>query len=284
MGSPSEQRLGTPARIGIVIAGTVAIWSLMASVSARVFGGDVGTVSRIVCALIVFGLAVPMIILARRFLDRRPWSSLQLPGWRRAWGPLLVGVLSFLLPASVGVGIALLAGWVRVTTTVSPSAVAAAIAFTVLTVLLLEAVPEELIFRGYLYRNLSASLAPIWAVVVQATLFAVLGTALWVTTSGWGVLAERAALFLVLGVLLGILRLISDSVWNPIGFHLAFQVVAQTLFVGTVIQVSDAGAATIAAIVPGFVCAAAITQLLSRRRPNWRRAEPDLPAPASLSA
>lgn len=80
-----------------------------------------------------------------------------------------------------------------------------------------------------------------------------------------------------MGVVLGILRVISASVWNPIGFHVGFQVVAQTFLMHPGIEVSSSEAVTTAGILPGFVFAATITIMLTRRRPNWRTPEPDDP-------
>lgn len=268
-------RLGLGWRVAIVLIGTVAIWTLMSVVALVVFRGEVSTASRIVCALIVFGLAVPMVVLARKHLDNRPWSTLGLQGWREGWRPFLIGTASFVVPSVIGLTVAVVAGWVRITSTAAPIGLLAGILFTVATVLLLEAVPEELIFRGYVYRNLSSAMAPLVAVLVQAGLFALLGTALWVVTTGWGVLLERGGLFLAMGVLLGILCLISGSVWNPIGFHLGFQVIAQSLLTNPAVQVDNAVGLTIAAIVPGFVFAVAITSFSTRRKPNWLTAEPD---------
>ncbi len=264
-------------RIAIVLVGAIVIWTLMVWVSMSVFGGAVTLLSRAVCALMVFCLVVPMIFFARRFLDRRPWTTLKLQALPEAWRPFLVGAASFLLPSAAGLGIALVAGWLRVTSVLLPLELVAAISFTILTVLLLEAIPEELIFRGYVYRNLSATIAPIAAVFVQAVLFALLGTTLWVVTGGWSVLLERGAIFLAMGVVLGVLRLIARSVWTPIGFHFAFQVVAQTLLAQPGIEVSSPGVITIAGMIPPFVLAVTITLVLTRNRPrpSWREPEPE---------
>ncbi|WP_439593634.1 lysostaphin resistance A-like protein [Microbacterium sp.] len=272
-----QVRVAAGRRIAIVLVGAIVIWTLMVWVSLSVFGGAVTPLSRTVCALLVFCLVVPMIVFARRFLDRRPWTGLMLQALPEAWRPFLLGVASFLIPSAVGLSIALVTGWLRVTSVLPPLELVAAISFTILTVLLLEAIPEELIFRGYIYRNLSATIAPIAAVFVQAVLFALLGTTLWVVTAGWGILLERGAIFLTMGVVLGVLRLIARSVWTPIGFHLAFQVVAQTLLTQSGIEVSNPGAITIAGMIPPFVLAVTISLVLTRSwpRPNWRELEPE---------
>lgn len=262
-------------RISLVLTGAILIWALMIWVSISVFGGVVTPLSRIVCALIVFCLVVSMIVAARRWLDHRSWPELRLQAVTPAWRSLLTGLAAFLIPSAIGITTAALTGWLQVTSTLQPLELVGAIAFTIVTVLLLEAIPEELIFRGYVYRNLSATMAPIVAVFVQAVLFAVLGTTLWVATEGWGVLVERGALFLAMGVVLGALRVISGSVWTPIGFHLGFQVVAQILLTQPGIDVNNPGAVTIAGMIPAFVLATAITAALTRSRPTWRKPEPD---------
>lgn len=270
-----SSRIATGWRIAIVVSATAAVWALMVAVSLGTFGGEVTPLSRIVNALLVCSLAFAVVVTARRLLDRRPWASLGLPGWRDGWRPLLTGVAAFALPAAVGMVVGSLVGAVRITSTWQPPALLLTIAFTALTVLLLEAVPEELIFRGYIYRNLSAVMAPVAAVFVQAALFTLFGVTLWVATEGWSVLAGRAALFFAMGVVLGCLRLVTASVWTPIGFHLAFQTVSQTLFLNDGVVVDDTAAATTWVIVVGFVFAIPLASAWAGRRPNWTAPEPD---------
>lgn len=268
-------RVGTGWRVTVVLAATIVIWGLMVWLSTAVWGDEVGPARRISSALFVIALTVPMIVVVRRFLDRRPWSTLRLQTGPSLWRPLLVGVGSFVIPSAIGLGVASAAGWVRITTDLSPATLVGAVAFTVVTVLLLEAIPEELIFRGYVYRTLSASIAPVRAVLIQAVVFALLGTTLWVATTGWSVIVERGSLFLVMGVVLGIQRLVSGSVWTPIGFHLGFQVVAQSLLTNPAVQTSSAMVVTVAGIVPGFIFSVAITRFFIRRKVNWILPEPD---------
>ena len=89
-------------RILIVFAGTVTIWTLMRWVSST-FGDDELTIpTRFMNALLVCGLAVPMVIAARRHLDHRPFADLGLESPRRAWQPFLVGVAAFVVPSALG--------------------------------------------------------------------------------------------------------------------------------------------------------------------------------------
>lgn len=61
-------------------------------------------------AVTTFVLAMPMVWLARRHLDGRPWSGLRLNGFREGWWPFLVGILSWVLPALAGLGLGIALG------------------------------------------------------------------------------------------------------------------------------------------------------------------------------
>lgn len=144
-------------------------------------------------------------------------------------------------------------------------------------VLVYEAFPEELIFRGYVYRNLTAAMAPWLAVVAQALVFAAFGTTLWVITSGLGVLLERLVLFFAMAVVLGCIRLIAGSIWAAVGFHLAFQVFMQLGLSGRYLDVtvSNENVFLAATALVAFVTAALVAGFLWRGQENWTRPEPD---------
>lgn len=115
-------------------------------------------------------------------------------------------------------------------------------------------------------------MAPWPAVFAQALLFTVFGTGLWVITAGWGVLAERGAIFFGMGILLGVLRVTSGSLWTCVGFHLGFQVIAQTML-GQ--NVSAQGNIVLVGILPSFLLAAGIVSKVMPRTVDWKRLEPD---------
>ena len=87
-----------------------------------------------------------------------------------------------------------------------------------------EAFPEELIFRGYIYANLSERFHGYWVVLLQTLLFMLWGAAIGSTRS-----IDRVILFFAISWLTGSLRMISGNVWVGIGFHTAFQTIAQLL-------------------------------------------------------
>ena len=145
-----------------------------------------------------------------------------------------------------------------------------------LLVFFYEALPEELIFRGYFYTNLATRM-PLWlAVVGQAVLFT-----LWGLLNGGENSLDRSLLFFTFAIIVGIFRVITGSIWVGIGFHLVFQTFAQ-LFgsVGSQFTTSSPAILTIVAfgILP-FAFSITILRWFYPQRPNWRDSEPDPRAP-----
>jgi len=119
---------------------------------------------------------------------------------------------------------------------------------------------------------------PPWlAVLVQALIFAVSGTALWVVTEGWGVLLDRLVLFAGMGVVTGCVRLISGSVWATVGWHLAFQVAMQLVLSSQYLDVTVSNGTTFVVATAVVACATSTTiaGLLWSGEENWARREPE---------
>ncbi|MFV2195656.1 CPBP family intramembrane glutamic endopeptidase [Nocardiopsis sp. LOL_012] len=271
--SPVSRRPPLPVRITVVTAAALLLWWLM----LRVSGMLPGPLGRAVTAAALCVLAVALVWAARRFLDRRPWHGPVLTGPRAGWRPFLVGAASWALPGCAGMALCVVLGWSFVVRTASWDELVPGLVFLALVVLLAEALPEELIFRGYLFRNLNAAL-PAWAAVAaQAALFVLFGTALWVSTEGWGVLAERLPLFLGLGVVLGCIRVVTGNVWACVGFHLAFQTVAQGVLGGDYVQVRGVGTLTSVGLAAPFLLGVSTAMLLAGNPGRWRARVPDGP-------
>ncbi|WP_121180989.1 CPBP family intramembrane glutamic endopeptidase [Nocardiopsis sp. Huas11] len=266
-------------RVAVVVAAAHLIWRLMAWVGTFFPDGELSVPHHVVNTLVVFVLALPMVWLARRYLDRRPWRGLGLTLDRAQWRPFLVGAASWALPGFAGIAWCVAMGWSAFGLSVSGAEAVAGLLLLAVLVLLFEAVPEELIFRGYLFRNLNAAMGAWLVVVVQAVLFALWGSAIWVLDSGWEVLAERLPLFLVMGLVLGCLRVLTGSVWACVGFHLVFQTVAQALLNGRYLEVQGADILTVVAFLLPFVLGVPTAMLLARTRGRWTGRVPD-PAPA----
>lgn len=270
-------------RLILVTGGALGIAIGTALVSEWIWGPEMSLPKHITTAVGMFLLAVPLVVVVRRFLDRRPISTLGFTRGVTAWRDLLYGAATWLLPAAIGLTIALGAGWLHIEIEATAAELIGVVVLLIALVFVNEAFPEELIFRGYIYRNLVARLVPWVAIGVQAVIFAAWGTTLWVVSHGWEVLGERLLIFFGGGIAIGCLRQVSRSLWAPIGFHLAFQVVMQLFAFSQYIDidVSSDQVFTLATAVVAFVTVTMVASLLWRGTPNWTTPEPDQPADQS---
>lgn len=271
-------RLPVAVRVAVVVLGALLGWLAIAALGTRLWDEGPSLLRHAVSAGLAVAIAGGLVIVARRLLDRRPLATLGLSWGSTAVRDLLYGALSWLLPAGVGLGVALAAGWVRISIDASFAETAGVALVLVALVLLYEAIPEELLFRGYVYRNVITVMAPWLAVLVQALAFAAFGTALWVVTAGWGVLLERLVLFFGMGVVTGCIRLIAGSVWATVGWHLAFQVVMQLVISSQylAVTVSNETVFVVATAAVAFATSTTIAGFLWRGQENWTRPEPDV--------
>ncbi|WP_017544071.1 CPBP family intramembrane glutamic endopeptidase [Nocardiopsis prasina] len=269
-------RPGLPLRIAVVTVGAVLIWVAITLANDLLFAepGGRGNLAHWTNAGIAVVLGTALVWAARRYLDRRPWSGLGLTGPSEAWWPLLVGALSWLLPAALGLGFALALG-VSITPSVSASQIVLSLVLLTVLVLLYEALPEELIFRGYLFRNLNTAMSAWLAVFAQAALFTLWGTGLWVLTGGWEVVAERMPLFLGMSVVLGCLRVVTGNLWACVGFHLVFQVAAQALLSWDLFEVNGVDTVMATVFLLPFALGVTVAMLFLRDTGSWGGRVPD---------
>ncbi|MET7818616.1 CPBP family glutamic-type intramembrane protease [Micromonospora zamorensis] len=126
--------------------------------------------------------------------------------------------------------------------------------------------------RARLQRNLATRL-PAWqAVLGQSVLFTLFGFLVGAATS-----PDRLLLFFVFALLLGGFRVATGDIWAGIGFHVAFQTVAQLVGdVGAVFDVTGSGVLGLVAMgaIP-FTFGWAAVQRLHRDRLSWQAREPE---------
>ena len=174
------------------------------------------------------GLAIVLV----RLVDRRPIRALRLGLVRTAvrWS-----VIAFAVVAGAVVAGTLLASALGLTGH-SPAArgsLAFAIAMTVVQAFILQGLPEELLFRGYLVQTAAGRLSP-WGVLALSSL--VFGSIPLVSQSGATTPAQRLLFLLIpigFGALATVVRLRADAVWPAVAVHGGFHVTnfAVTLFV-----------------------------------------------------
>lgn len=164
--------------------------------------------------------ALALVALAMRFVDRRPLADV---GWRwtkRALPALMIG-LGAAIVTTLGVALAVEAS--GLTRPVDPAQftggapVWLVIPVALATAFLLQGIPEELIWRGYVLQTLPIS--PVAAIYVSATVFA----ALHVVSSGgqqswWEHLVYLAVPF-GFSLLASGLLLHTGSLWAAVGVH-----------------------------------------------------------------
>lgn len=185
---------------------------------------------------------------------RRPRASFGV-AFRRA----SLGFALWLVPAVLAT--ATLGGPLRIDGT--GSEVIAVTLLVLAAVLLSEAVPEELVFRGHVLGVLRERLGPWPAIVTQAVMFAAFALLL----RGWtGVL--DLSLFLGMGIGLGYLRVTSGSVWTAVGFHAGFQTGSQLVLThGLLGDVGSDVAMLTLGTIP-FAVGAVAMALLAERYPE----------------
>lgn len=263
-------------RVAVVWVAMLVIWLALHALRHGRFGDGYMLWGHIQSALLATLLAVPMVILARRWLDGGTLAGLGLPlSLNAAFKPFAIGALSFLVPLSLGLAIVICLGWSTVTPAVAATEIWAFVPLLVALVFLYEALPEELVFRGYIYRALAERHSRILSVIGQAVLFGLWGTILW--TIRLDMLPfDRLLLFISIGFVLGLVRVVTDSVWASIGLHTAFQTVAQLLLNEERghFAVTGTGALELIAlgIVP-FALATMIAERAARREVAWTALE-----------
>ncbi|WP_219471900.1 CPBP family intramembrane glutamic endopeptidase [Nonomuraea rhizosphaerae] len=159
-----------------------------------------------------------LVFLIRRFLDRRPWSAL---GWHRP-SHILIGVAAGLVPILVANGLSLAVGAVTWTPVNVSDLVWLPLVF--LIVLLNQAFPEELLWRGHLADTLLARLSPRTVLIISSVGFGALHI---VSQSPAQTIPERL-LFVVTAIVLGFTctaaRLRGGGVWMAVGVHWGFHI------------------------------------------------------------
>jgi membrane protease YdiL (CAAX protease family) len=210
------------ARIAVVVILACAVWLVVDAVADALFGAEYSLPSHGFRAVTTCAVVLVALALLLRWEGTRPSDyGLVAHGMPRGFAS---GVVGYLVPFLVAAAAILGLGSARVDVTADPLTVVGEGLLLLALVLLYEAVPEELIFRGHLYRVL-AERVPVWFTVLgQALLFCAFGTLI-----GAAGTFDRVLLFFVFSLTLGWLRHVTGTVYATIGFHALFQLLAQWL-------------------------------------------------------
>jgi membrane protease YdiL (CAAX protease family) len=203
------------------IAGFIVIaysaFRIIAVVQVRIWPGNgmLWNYSLGFTEILLAALVAHFVMLA--LVDRRPWSSVGLGRAQAAprllLGGVALGALGILLPA----GVLLLSHWLSV----APSAVNGdgtwgGFALAFVAFFLPAAFSEELISRGYVFAALREGAGPAWAIVVTSLLFAALH--LFNPHAD----AQSFALVFLAGLWLGLIVVVTGSLWAATAAHFAW--------------------------------------------------------------
>ncbi len=224
-------------------------------------GSTLGLTLVIAQSGLVLALAVAFTRLLVTRLDRRRlrdtgWT------WTRASAPLL------------GLGLGLSAAVVLITQLVAPSdrtldglrepAWAAAV-ILVAQAVLLQGIPEELLFRGYLMQTLRRR--PLVALAVSTLLFGVIHLASSGGQRGWGERILYLATPTAFGFAAAALLLLTRSLWPAVGIHAGFHLA--TLGVAS-LGLASTGPAVWLVAAAGYTVAGVVALALWLRRGGHR--------------
>lgn len=229
-----ERTTAWPARIAAawligLVALTLAGWT---GELAQTHLGIAGRLRQGLHALIMSGIALPGIWWLRTRLDGGAMAGLGFPDVRTSLTHFSTGVGVVALPMLLTMIATLMFSWARITVDVSASGVGI-LAAGILTVLFFEAIPEETVFRGYIYSNLSVAVRQWLAGAITVVLFVSLPAVLFpfqkyvLGMSGNiggadSLTVEYLVMMVIFGSFVHYLRIASGSVWTGIGFHAAF--------------------------------------------------------------
>lgn len=223
--TPATPRASAPwwLRLAAVFVGAIAIWNGIALFSGLIFGQGYSYASHTFSAVATSALVLVLLCVLLRW-ERRPAAAYGLLPDRLTPARAGIGALGYLIPFAV-VGVTLLSiGAATITVSGSPVEVIGQLLAVLALVVLFEAIPEELIFRGYIFSILKDRM-PVWLTVVgQSTLFCLFGIAIGAAST-----PDRLLLLALFSLSLGTIRAATGSVFATIGYHTAFQFVSQPL-------------------------------------------------------
>lgn len=182
-------------------------------------------------ALVMSGIVLGGVWWLRRRLDRRPMSGLGLELSMRSALFFAIGCGIVLVPTLLTVAGTAAFGWATLSVNDSPG-IGATSALALATTLFYEALPEEILFRGYIYSTLNTSMRRWTAGLATSVLFVLvpvvsvqiqqsLGMAVQIGNASQ-VTANYVITLFVFGCIQQYLRILTNSTWTCVGFHLVF--------------------------------------------------------------
>jgi membrane protease YdiL (CAAX protease family) len=189
-----------------------------------VFSGDeYNPTTHFFMAVSITILCFILIDTARR-IEKISWRQIGMSSLRTNIISFFVGTIVWAIPAALGLGICLLTGWAKISLTTDLNQLLLSVLILFIIVFLMEAFPEELIFRGYVYSYLN-TLFPHWITLfIQSLIFSLFAYFVGALYS-----LEQILFIPGYGFMLSYFRGKSGNVWTSIGFHVAIMTATQIL-------------------------------------------------------
>ncbi|WP_025849229.1 CPBP family intramembrane glutamic endopeptidase [Paenibacillus ehimensis] len=185
------------------------------------------TLVHILQALLLAFIVLPSLYWLLRKSNNRPFLAIGLSSVKRAVPRFIMGAGLVAVLTGSGFAIAEWLGWIRITEFHFSMPLISMALLNVVVAFFYEAFPEELIFRGAVYSALSERFGRIFALFLQPVVFLLAP----VTVSGLHLITgfepasitiDYVILLVTFGVILQLLRLVTNSLWTSIGFHLTY--------------------------------------------------------------
>lgn len=210
-------------RIGIVLLFSILIWRFILYLNGVLTSYEYNRTTHFFIALAITILSFILIDTARR-IDKISWHKLGMDNFYTNIISFFTGTMLWAIPAVIGLVICLLAGWVEITVTTNLNQLLLSALILYTTVFLMEAFPEELILRGYVYSYLN-TLFPHWiTLIIQSLIFSLFAYFVGAMYS-----VEQLLFIPGFGFMMGYFRAKSGNVWTSIGFHVALMTATQIL-------------------------------------------------------
>ena len=249
-------RTGIALRICAFAAAMVLIWKGALPMLAAAGGSPL----RLAAGALVSAAVLAVVLIALR-VDRLGLRAIGHRGDVAGLRAFLAGMALWLLPALAGTALCLAMGWTTIRLESPPATVLAALPALALGVLLVEAFPEELAFRGYLQGLLARRTAQWIALLVQAALFVLFAWAIGALGS-----AQQWMFIPGFGLILGLVRALSGSFWTSMGVHFAWMTTTQLLLGHAGVE----GLQTLLFVAFTLLPSATLGTVLSLKRPGFR--------------
>lgn len=210
-------------KIGGVLLISILIWRFIIYFSGILSGDEYSSTIHFFTALITTILSLILINSALR-IDKICLEQIGMGDFNKNIISFLVGTFLWVIPAAIGLIIAIIGGWVEIIVTTNLNQLLLSILILYITVFLIEAFPEELKIRGYIYSHVNRIYSHWITLIIQTLIFSIFAYFVGAMYS-----LEQLLFIPGYGFMLGYIRAKSGNVWTTIGFHTAIMTASQIL-------------------------------------------------------